>query len=388
MGDSLDQALRAGLDQARQDSLYRRRRTLLPQGGPHVQMGDKSLLNFCSNDYLGLKDHPEILAAFKSGIDKYGAGSGASSLVTGYTTAHAALEEELAEFTGRERVLLCSTGYMANLGVVTALASRGDTIVEDRLNHASLIDAARLSGANLKRYQHADLDSFQQHLQQADNKVLVISDALFSMDGDEAPLAGLAEQCRAAAATFMVDDAHGIGVMGPGGSGTLAARGLDSNDVPVLVGTLGKAFGTFGAFIAGSESLVETLVQKARTYIYTTALPPALAEAGRAALAVVRSADDRREQLHRLISQLRTGGRQLGLNFGDSNTAIQPLLVGEPQLALALSEQLEDRGILVTAIRPPTVPAGTSRLRITLSAGHRSEDVEILLAALEQCTGS
>ncbi len=383
--DSFNQALQAGLEQARKDSLYRSRRTLLPQGGPRVQMNGRSLLNFCSNDYLGLKDHPDICKAFKAGVDRYGAGSGASSLVTGYTVAHAALEEELAEFVGRERALLCSTGYMANLGVATSLAGRGDTIIEDRLNHASLIDGARLSGARLKRYQHADLRSFQQHLQQAGGMVLVMTDSLFSMDGDEAPLAGLAQQCRNNDATLMVDDAHGIGVMGPSGSGTLAARGLDMAAVPVLVGTLGKAFGTFGAFIAGSEFLIDTLVQKARAYIYTTALPPALAQAGRAALAVVKDSDHRREHLQQLIRQLREGGRQLGLNFIESKTPIQPLLVGDPKQALELSNQLEQRGILVTAIRPPTVPAGTSRLRITLSAGHGKEDVELLLEALDKC---
>ncbi len=383
--NSLDRLLQARLDQARQDSLYRTRRTLLPQGGPLVSMNGRSLINFCSNDYLGLKDHPEILSAFKSAIDEYGAGSGASSLVTGYTTAHAALEEELADFVGRERVLLCSTGYMANLGVATSLAGRDDTIIEDRLNHASLIDGARLSGANLKRYQHADIGSFKQQLKQATGDVLVMSDSLFSMDGDEAPLAELAEQCRLRFTTLMVDDAHGIGVMGPKGSGTLVARGLDTTDVPVLVGTLGKAFGTFGAFIAGSDALIDTLVQRARTYIYTTALPPALAVAGRAALGVVRAADERREQLQNLIHQLREGGRQLGLNFVDSQTPIQPLQVGEAQQALNLSNSLEALGFLVTPIRPPTVPAGTSRLRITLSASHGSEDVERLLEALDQC---
>ena len=376
--NNLDQALTASLERSREDCLYRSRRTLLPQGGARVEMQGKSLINFCSNDYLGLKDHPDILAAFKAGIDTYGAGSGASSLVTGYTIAHAALEEELAEFVGRERVLLCSTGYMANLGVATSLAGRGDTIIEDRLNHASLIDGARLSGANLKRYQHADLDSFRQHLQQAKGTRLVMSDTLFSMDGDEAPLAGLAQQCLDAGATLMVDDAHGIGVMGPGGSGTLAARGLNVDDVPIMVGTLGKAFGTFGAFIAGSEPLIDTLVQKARTYIYTTALPPALAEAGRAALAVVKAADERRDQLQAL-------GRRAGLEFTDSKTPIQPLLVGPAREAVELSNKLEERGILVTAIRPPTVPVGTSRLRITLSAGHSRDDVNKLIEALEAC---
>jgi 8-amino-7-oxononanoate synthase len=363
--------------------LYRRRRVVEKIHGVRLLADGKPVLNFCSNDYLGLADHPEVLAAFMRGAQAYGVGSGASHLVSGHGPAHQALEEELAEFTHRERALLFSTGYMANLGIIAALAGRGDGVFEDRLNHASLLDGALLSAAKLKRYDHADAQALRSLLEESQTKEkLVITDGVFSMDGDLAPLPDLAIVAGQAKAWLMVDDAHGLGVVGPTGRGVVEHFGLSAAEVPVLVGTLGKAFGTFGAFVAGSHDLIEYLIQRCRPYIYTTALPPAVAEATRASLALVDEESWRREKLHRLIEHFRLGAAQLGLNLLPSQTPIQPILLGDNLHALQASQNLLDAGFLVTAIRPPTVPEGTARLRVTLSAAHKQEDVERLLEAL------
>jgi 8-amino-7-oxononanoate synthase len=342
-------------------------------------------LSFCSNDYLGLANHPQVIAAFHQGLDEYGAGSGAAHLVSGHSRAHHQLEEELAAFTGRPRALLFSTGYMANLGVMAALLDRGDRVFEDRANHASLLDGARLSAARLMRYQHTDVADLAERMASVPpGEYLVATDGVFSMDGDIAPLQGLARLCAQRQAWFMVDDAHGFGVLGRDGRGSVDAAGLGVEDVPILVGTLGKAFGTFGAFVAGSEELIETLIQQARSYIYTTASPPALACAARAALQLVTGEGWRRERLVALIRRFREGARQLDLPLLESDTPIQPLLVGDAGKALHMSAALREQGILVTAIRPPTVPEGTARLRITFSALHTDEHVDRLLAALEK----
>ena len=341
------------------------------------------MLAFCSNDYLGLASHPEVARAFRAGTERYGVGSGAAHLVTGHTTAHHALEEELAAFTGRPRALLFSTGYMANQGVVTALMGRGDRVCGDRLNHASLIDAALLSRAHLQRYPHADAEALEAMLEEGRGEALVATDGVFSMDGDLAPLRSLADICRRRGAWLMVDDAHGLGVLGEQGGGTLEAMGLDRHDVPILMGTLGKGFGTFGAFVAGDDDLIETLIQQARSYIYTTALPSAVAEATRASLRLVRDEGWRRSRLRALVARFRTGAGQLDLPLMPSDTPIQPLLLGGAGRAMAWSAALERRGILVTAIRPPTVPEGSARLRITLSAAHTEAQVDRLLEALE-----
>lgn len=378
-------SLAVQLAQRRQDRLYRRRETLDGAQGVEPVIAGRRVLSFCSNDYLGLANHPEVVAAFHAGLDDYGAGSGAAHLVSGHTRAHHHLEEALAEFTGRPRALLFSTGYMANLGVMTALLGRGDRAFEDRANHASLLDGARLAGAKLLRYRHAETGDLEMRLAAAPpGERLVATDGVFSMDGDIAPLAQLAAVSAAHGAWFMVDDAHGLGVLGSEGRGSLQAAGLDLSQVPVLMGTLGKAFGTFGAFVAGGEDLVETLIQQARTYIYTTAPPPALACATLAALVRVRADAWRRERLQRLVARFRAGAAQLGLRLADSATPIQPLLVGAAAAALDLSADLRARDILVTAIRPPTVPAGTARLRITFSAAHTEEHVDRLLDALDQ----
>ncbi len=377
--------LAAQLELRKQQQLYRSRTRLDGPQGVEVTVDGRRCLSFCSNDYLGLANHPDVVAAFHRGLDQYGAGSGAAHLVSGHSRAHHDLEEQLADFTQRPRALLFSTGYMANLGVMAALLGRGDLVFEDRLNHASLLDAARLSGARLIRYRHADGADLAGRLAAATGgEQLVATDGVFSMDGDKAPLAEIAALCTQHQAWCMVDDAHGLGVLGPGGRGSVPAAGLTVEQVPVLMGTLGKAFGTFGAFVAGSEALIETLIQQARTYIYTTATPPALAIATLAALQRVRADDWRREQLVSLVRQFREGATQLGLPVPDSDTPIQPLLVGDAGSALRVSTALRQRGVLVTAIRPPTVPPDSARLRITFSATHTAAQVERLLGALEQ----
>ncbi len=387
MGDtgSWEGDLRVALHELKEKDLYRTRRVGKGPTGRYAVVEGRRCLSFCSNDYLGLANHPAVVSALRAGAERWGVGSGASHLISGHTAAHHALEEELADFLGRERVLLFSTGYMANLGVVTALCGRHDTVLEDRLNHASLLDAALLSGARLRRYPHREVAAARRRLAAVrGGRVLLVTDGLFSMDGDLAPLPQLAALAQEEDAWLMVDDAHGIGVLGRGGRGCLERFGLSPAEVPVLVGTLGKAFGVFGAFVAGSETVVETLIQRARSYIYTTALPPAVAEAARAGLALIREEPWRRERLHTLIRHFRRGARQLGLELLPSETPIQPLPVGDSRRVLRIGEALRERGIWVGAIRPPTVPRGSARLRITLSACHTEEDVDRLLDALEQ----
>jgi 8-amino-7-oxononanoate synthase len=364
--------------------LYRSRRIVASPQGVRLKADGRELVNFCSNDYLGLANHPEVVRAFKNAADRYGVGSGSAHLICGHNEAHHALEEELAEFTGRERALLFSTGYMANLGAIAALAGRGDTVLEDRLNHASLIDGGLISGASFKRYRHADLEHVSNLIDAASGKKLIATDGVFSMDGDLAPLPALAQLAQERDAWLLVDDAHGLGVLGETGGGALEHFGLDHTDVPVLVGTLGKAFGTFGAFVAGSEFLVELLIQKARTYIYTTALPPAVAEATRASLRLVRAESWRRDKLKYLTERFRQGAKQIGLELMPSPSPIQPILLGDSRKATDLSEALLDAGMLVSAIRPPTVPPGSARLRVTFSAAHEEAQVDRLLSELER----
>jgi len=380
--------LQARLDERRAAHLYRRRRVLDGPQGPEIEVDGRRLLAFCSNDYLGLASHPEVARAFQRGIETYGTGSGAAHLVTGHSRAHHALEEELAEFTGRPRALLFSTGYMANLGVVGALTGRGDRVFEDRFNHASLLDAARMSGGKLVRYRHLDMAELHQRLTSAGFcEYLVATDGVFSMDGDLAPLPELARMAEGHGAWLLVDDAHGLGVLGEQGSGSLSHWQVAGEPV-ILMGTLGKAFGTFGAFVAADAAVIETLIQQARTYVYTTALPPALAEATRAALRLVRDGDDRRAHLRALVARFRAGAEQLGLDLLASETPIQPVVIGEPGTAVAASEALRERGILVPAMRPPTVPERTARLRITFSAAHTEAQVDRLLEALEAVLGA
>jgi 8-amino-7-oxononanoate synthase len=383
---SMDAMLQAQLDQRQQQYLYRHRTSVASGCNSVLQVGGKTLVNFCSNDYLGLASHPEVAAALKAGIDQYGAGSGASHLISGHSIAHQQLEEQLAEFTGRPRALLFSTGYMANMGVINALVGRHDLVLEDQLNHASLLDGGHLSRADYKRYKHNDLEQLDYLLGNSTaSRKLVVTDGVFSMDGDLAPLPQLSELATQHSGWLMVDDAHGMGVLGATGAGLVEQQGLSVEQVPVLMGTLGKSFGTFGAFIAGSEALIETLIQFARTYIYTTALPPAIAAASSASLAIVRREHWRRGHLQGLIQRFRSGAQQLGLQLMDSQTPIQPVLINNDQLVMEINQQLRSKGFMVGAIRPPTVPAGSGRLRITLSANHSDQQIDQLLDALEAC---
>jgi 8-amino-7-oxononanoate synthase len=352
-------------------------------GGVRVRVQGDELLAFCSNDYLGLADHPQVVAALIAAAQQWGVGSGASHLVSGHCREHHALEEELAVFSGRQRALLFSTGYMANLAVVSTLLGRGDHVCEERLNHASRLDAGLASGARFARYPHADVAALAARLERTGaGRVMVVTDGVFSMDGDVAPLPELAAACRAQGAWLFVDDAHGLGVLGAGGRGTVEAAGLGADEVPILMGTLGKAFGTFGAFVAGSHELVETLLQKARTYVYTTALPPAVTAATRAALRVLQDEPWRRVRVLEHVALFRRGAADLGLRLLESATPIQPLVLGSEAAAVEASDALRGQGLWVPAIRPPTVPAGSSRLRITFSAAHEPADVDRLLEAL------
>jgi 8-amino-7-oxononanoate synthase len=377
--------------------LYRSRRVIASPQGVNLQIDGRNVVNFCSNDYLGLANHPDVVSAFKSAVDDYGVGSGSAHLICGHSAAHHALEEELAAFTGRDRVLLFSTGYNANIGVMSGLLGRGDAVFEDRLNHASLLDGGLMSGARFKRYAHADVENLTVHLKKATGNKLIVTDGVFSMDGDFAPLQALSVVAKASAAWLMVDDAHGLGVIGERGGGLLEHYGLNQEDVPVLMGTLGKGFGTFGAFIAGSDALIETLIQKARTYIYTTALPAAIAEATRASLKIVIAENWRRDKLKKLADRFRLGAGQLGLavvnpldatspNLNHLTSAIQPIIIGDSQRAVDISNDLLNVGFLVSAIRPPTVPKGSARLRVTLSALHEEYQVDQLLDALVKAT--
>ena len=367
--------------------LTRRRRLVSDDAREHSSVeacvDGQHVLSFCSNDYLGLARHPAVVAAWQKTATRYGVGSGASHLVTGHHTEHHLLEEALANFTQRERAVLFSTGYMANLAVSTVFASRTDVIYSDERNHASLIDGARLSGARIARYPHRDTATLEHLLRdRTEPRALLLTDGLFSMDGTVAPLATLSSLCNAAQVWLAVDDAHGLGVLGAHGRGSIEHSGLTALDVPILIGTLGKAFGTFGAFVAGSNDLCELLIQHARTHIFTTALPSAVAAAARAALEVSIEEPWRRERLAAHVERFRAGCSALHLPLMDSVTPIQPIILGSNQAAMEASNHLLTHGILVSAIRPPTVPNDTARLRITFSAAHATDDVDRLLEVL------
>lgn len=375
--------LQQRLDALRAQNMYRRRRNVGSRQGRAIQVDGRELLNFCSNDYLGLAGDQRVARAVKLAVERWGVGSGASHLVCGHTDAHEELEQALAEFTGRPRALVYSSGYAANVGVINALLSVGDLVCEDRLNHASLLDGGWISRASFAWYAHLDCHDLDRQLANDANRKLIVSDGTFSMDGDRCRLDELIAVARRRDAWIMIDDAHGMGVHGTEGVGLVDPGKYSIDDVQVLVGTFGKALGTSGAFVAGSEALIETLIQRSRNYIYTTAMPPALAAATLESLAIARAESWRRDRLEALIERFRRGAARLGFNLPDSASPIQPLIVGDPQATLALSRGLEARGCLCTAIRPPSVPEGTSRLRITLTAAHTDTDVDRLLGALE-----
>jgi 8-amino-7-oxononanoate synthase len=373
-----------------QSHLRRRRAVVTPDGGARLMVDGSSLLAFCSNDYLGLSTHPDLVRAACAGAQAYGVGSGGSPLVSGHSAANAALEVALAQFVGLPRALYFYAGFATNVGIVPALVSAGDAIFSDALNHASLIDGARLSRAQIHRYAHADLQALDRELAQSSaSRKLVISDAIFSMDGDCADVAGLLALCERHDALLLLDDAHGFGVTGPQGRGSLAEAGLQGAQASrrvLYMATLSKAAGAAGAFVAGDDALVEWLLQKTRSYIFATAAPPMLACALTASLRVIEQDEWRRTHLRQLIARLRRG-LSAGLQGSDwrlfdSQTAIQPLLIDRNDEALAAMEGLRARGIWVPAIRPPTVPEGTARLRIALSAAHTEADIDHLIDAL------
>jgi 8-amino-7-oxononanoate synthase len=373
------------------EHLRRERRTIdgfvEPGSRVAINVDGRRLVDFSSNDYLGLARHPAVAAAMSDCAASFGAGSGASHLVTGHGVEHTRLEEALAVFTGRERALLFSTGYMANLAVVTTLANRGETVLLDRLSHASLIDGGLLSGARFKRFAHADAAAAETALvANAETTSVVATDGVFSMDGDIGPLDALADMSKLHDAWLIVDDAHGLGVIGATGRGTVEHFGLDTDAVPVLVGTLGKAFGSFGAFVAGSNELIELLIQKARPYIYTTALPQPVAAASWKALEIAQRETWRRERVLTLTERFRRAAEQVGLTLARMFplTPIQPVLLGSSEAALQAQRELFEHGFCVVAIRPPTVPKGSARLRVTLSAAHTEAQVDSLVEALSR----
>ena len=379
------EGLKQDLAQRKAEHLYRSRKVLESPQSVEPIIDGKKVLSFCSNDYLGLANHPDLINSFKKAADKYGVGSGSAHLVSGHSVEHHALEEELANFMGTERALLFSTGYMANLGVVSALCDRHSEIYEDKLNHASLLDAALLSRAKRIRYPHLDITNLEQRLSESNaNDKYIVSDGVFSMDGDLAPLEKIVGIAERNSTTLMIDDAHGIGVLGNKGRGIVEHFNLDTKQVPIIVGTLGKAFGTAGAFVTGSEELIETLIQKSRSYIFTTAMPAAVAAATRESLKIVEKENWRREKLKSLIAQFRKGASEIGLQLIDTITPIQPVIVGSSESALALSEKLLEKNILISAIRPPTVSEGTARLRVTFSATHTEKHVNELLDVLSE----
>ena len=363
--------------------LNRRLRCIDAVKGPHIRVQGRWLRNFASNDYLGLAQDPRLLAALTEAADDWGVGAGAAHLLGGHRAPHQALEQALADWLEYPRALLFSSGVMANLGVLSALLGRGDLCLQDRLNHASLLDGARLAGAELRRYPHKDSAAAERLLQANPGRAtLLVSDLVFSMDGDRAPLTELAALATREQACLMVDDAHGFGVLGPHGRGSVADASLDAAQVPILMVTLGKALGSFGAVVLGSEELIEALIQFARTFIYTTALPPALAAASLCALGIARSEDWRRQHLQELIRHFRARAQSLGLPLLPSDTPIQGMAIGESGEALAWSQALEQHGFYAPAVRPPTVPEHQARLRLTLSAAHTMADLEALLDAL------
>lgn len=382
--NGFEDELHAGLARLDQRLLRRRRRHRGADAFPVIEFEGRRLVNFAANDYLGLAADRRVAGALAAAAGRWGTGAGAAHLLSGHTAAHAALEEALADFLGREAALLFSTGYMANLGAIGALAGHGDTVVQDRLNHASLIDGAVLSRAQLLRYAHADTGAAARRVDAAKGRTILATDGVFSMDGDVAPLADLAELAARSGAVFMVDDAHGFGVLGEAGRGSAERCGLAPGRIPVQVVTLGKALGVFGAAVAGSRALIDTLVQRARPWIYTTALPPALAAAAGEALAIMRAEDWRRERVRAHVERFRAAAATSGLDLLASDTPIQPVLAGSAERALAASRVLADRGFYVPAIRPPTVPEGTTRLRVTLSAAHEDGQINALVGALAE----
>ena len=377
-------ALAPQLEVLEANGLLRTRRLLQSAQQAQARVDGREVVAFCSNDYLGLAADTRLRDAACEGASLYGVGGGASHLILGHGNAHHELEVALAKFVALPRALLFSTGYMANLGVVTALVGHGDAVFADRLNHASLNDAAQLSRAEFKRYLHGDLAMLERALAaHPARRKLVITDAVFSMDGDIAPVPELVELCERHDAWLLLDDAHGFGVLGATGAGVLQHFGISSERI-IYMATLGKAAGVFGAFVAGAPAVIEWLLQRARPYVYTTATPPLLAHTLLKSLEIIATESDRREHLAQLIARIKLGCAGLPWRLMPSDTAIQPLLIGATDAAMRIADALLARGLLVPAIRPPTVPEGTARLRISLSAGHEPAQIDRLLRALHE----
>jgi 8-amino-7-oxononanoate synthase len=377
-------SLKEALAQRSQKVLTRTRQVRTSAVSPHIVVDGKSYLNFASSDYLGLANDPRVVHAFKRGVDQYGAGSGAACVVSGYTAAHQSLEEALADFLGYPRVLLFSTGYMANVGVLTALSSHLDCILQDKQCHASLVDGAKFANIEFVRYLHGSAENLAKRLEkQQAKRCLVVTDGVFSVRGDIAPLTDMVQKIRQTPSAYlMVDDAHGIGVLGQKGGGSLEHFGLPPSAVDILVGTFGKAFGTFGAFVAGDETLIEALMQYARSYVYTTALPPAVAEATHESLRLIQSEPWRREKLKANIADFQQRAVDLDLTYDASFTPIQSILIGSSESAMMVGQMLAEQGIYVAVMRPPTTLPHKSCLRVTLTALHQTTHIEQLFSAL------
>ena len=383
LNPSFHSRLEKALIERKERALMRQRHVRNSPVDPCVMISGKTFLNFASNDYLGLANDPRVIQAFKNGVDRYGVGSGAAQIVSGYTGAHQGLEEALADFLGYPRVLLFSTGYMANVGVLTALSSHLEIILQDKLCHASLVDGGIFSKIDLKRYKHGSMKDLSRQLEKHQNqRCLVVSDGVFSVYGSIARLPELSEKTRQKSQLLLIDDAHGIGVLGQQGRGILEHFHQNSSAVDILVGTFGKAFGTFGAFVAADEMIIETLLQYARSYTYTTALPPAIVEATRESLSLIQTEPWRRDTLNTLIAYFQNGLKNLGIVSPESKTPIQSIQLGTAHAALDVSNQLAEQGILVAVMRPPTTPPQQSCLRVTLTALHQTQHLDQLLDQL------
>ncbi|MBT5231374.1 MAG: 8-amino-7-oxononanoate synthase [Methylococcales bacterium] len=381
------QDLSKSLARLKQQHRYRQVKTRLGPQDHTIEVNGQRLLNFCSNDYLGLSNHPKVLDAFITAAKHYGVGSGASHLINGHTDAHDKLERALAKWSGREKALLYSTGYMANLGIASGLLNAQSAVFEDRLNHASLIDAGLMAKSRFKRFAHLDMQALEKQLSQSEARTkMIMTDGIFSMDGDAAPLAKLSQLAQKYQAWLMVDDAHGVGLLGDTGAGLVEQAQLNSADVPILVYTFGKAIGTSGACVVGDADLIDTLVQHSRSYVYTTAMPPAIAAATEQSIQIIQTETWRKQQLHDNIALFKQLLQEHNIST-QSDSAIQPILIGSDENALAASQALNNAGIMVSAIRPPTVPEGTARLRITLSAFHQTTHIEQLVDVLSQIKG-
>ncbi len=386
----LIQAMTAGsiqdeLKEIRNAGLYRRLRRVENEQGPTLLLDGREVINFSSNNYLGIANHPALATAAKEAIDRYGCGSGASRLISGNMTLHEELENQLAEFKGTEAALVFNSGFQANTGILSTLAGEGDAILSDELNHASIIDGCRLSRAKTIVYVHCDLGQLEEALKQAGScrRKLIVTETIFSMDGDEAPLTGIVELAEKYDAAVMVDEAHATGIFGPGGAGVVSKLGLVDR-VLVQMGTLGKALGGFGAYVAGSQALRDLLINRCRSFIFTTSLPPAIMAMAMAAIDLVEREPERREALWNNCRLLSDGLKKMGFSLGEIQSPVLPLIIGDADKCMQFSEQLLERGVFAQGIRPPTVPPGTSRLRITLMATHTREHIQIALDAFKE----